>query len=170
MTAFPETPFGAAERIDLPAVSLAVVRYEGIRLDDVAGAFDRGYAALGAVFDTGALTPDGPALAVYRGNPMETFDLEVAFPIAEPLTAPLEAGGARIEGSALPAGPAWATTHVGPYDQLGQAWGALMQRAAEQGAAPIGVSIESYVSDPTDTAPEQLRTDLIMPVGRADGA
>ena len=37
MTAFPESPFGAFDRITLDATPLAVIRHEGIRIDTGGG-------------------------------------------------------------------------------------------------------------------------------------
>lgn len=164
MSAFPETPFGPADRIDLEAVPLAVVRHEGVTIADLSGLFDRGYSAIGGAFASGALTPAGPALAVYRGNPMETFDLELGFPVAEAPSTPIETpGGPTITASALPAGPATATTALGSYEGLGAAWAGLVERTVAGGSTPLGVWIEVYVSDPS-TAPESLRTDLLLPL------
>lgn len=60
MTAFPESPFGAFERIALEATPLAVIRHEGIRIGDLRDAFDTGYSAIAAQFAAGALVPVGP--------------------------------------------------------------------------------------------------------------
>ncbi|UWF76711.1 MULTISPECIES: GyrI-like domain-containing protein [Microbacterium] len=165
MTALPAGPFGPADRIDLTATPLAVVRRAGLRVDDLTEAFDAGYGALGRLIADGRVVPAGPAMAIYRGDPMGVFDLEIGFPLRTPLADAVDAGGAEtVHPSELPQGPAFATTAVGPYDQLGSAWGALVQRAADQGAAPAGIWIESYVSDPSDTPADRLRTDLIMPL------
>ncbi|UYO95838.1 GyrI-like domain-containing protein [Microbacterium sp. M28] len=163
MTAFPATPFGSADRIELEPHPLAVVRHESIRIDDVRAAFDTGYAAIGRLFADGTLQPAGPALAIYRGNPMEQFDLELGFPVAVTLTGPVEANGTTVSPAVLPAGRALATTTHGSYDHLGSAWSALVESADAAGLSPRGISIEVYVSDPTE-APERLRTDLILPL------
>lgn len=68
-----------------------------------------------------------------------------------------------MTASALPTGPATATTFFGSYEGLGSAWMGLVERARAQGLSPRGVTIEVYVSDPGE-APEALRTDLILPV------
>jgi len=159
--AFPTDPFAGPTRIDLEPVPLAIVRHKDIRVDALTAAFDQGYSAIGGLFADGRLVPTGPAIAVYFGDPMGTFDLELGFPVLRPLTEPIVAGGVTVQASTLPSGPAYAATYVGPYDGLGSAWQAL---AAAVDAEPAGVWIESYVSDPSDTAAAQLRTDLIMPV------
>jgi effector-binding domain-containing protein len=164
MTVFPENPFGIMDRIDIGEVPLAVIRHEGITIDDLRDAFDRGYAAIGELFAEGVLTPAGPALAVYDGNPMERFDLELGFPVAQVPTAPIaSSGGLVITASALPPGPATATTTFGPYDGLSDAWRGLYERTVSEDLAPRGISVEIYVSDPS-TSTEDLRTDLILPV------
>jgi len=164
MNAFPDAPFGPADRLDLEAVPLAVIRHNGIRLADIQDAFDAGYAAIALHFAGGALTPAGPALAVYHGDPMDVFDLELGFPVLSPPENPIPtATGTVIVGSALPSGPAVATTVFGSYEELGSGWGGLVERAGAEGLRPAGTWIEVYVSDPS-TTPAELRTDLLMPV------
>ncbi|MCT1478579.1 GyrI-like domain-containing protein [Microbacterium sp. p3-SID336] len=164
MNAFPDAPFGPADSLELDPVPLAVIRHEGIRIADLRDVFDGGYAAIGAAFAAGTLIPTGPALAIYHGDPMGVFDLELGFPVHAPPTDPIGTGeGTAIVASTLPTGPAVATTVLGSYDGLGAGWAGLVERAADAGLHPRGVWIEVYVSDPS-TAPEELRTDLLMPV------
>lgn len=163
MSAFPDAPFGPADRLDLDAVPLAVIRHNGIRLADIQEAFDAGYSAIALTFAGDVLIPTGPALAIYHGDPMDVFDLELGFPVQSPPEDPIPtATGSVISASALPTGPAVATTMFGSYEELGGAWGGLVARAGAEGLRPGGVWIEVYVSDPS-TPPAELRTDLIMP-------
>lgn len=159
--AFPAAAFAPAERITLQATPLAVIREEGLRVADLGAVFDRGYTAIGGLFQSGELVPTGPALAIYHGDPMGEFDLELGFPVTVAPAAPIVRGDVVVRASQLPAGPAFATTHIGPYDGLGGAWGEL---AGAADGTPTGVWIESYVGEPGSTAPEELRTDLILPV------
>lgn len=163
MNAFPDAPFGPADHLDLAPVPLAVIRHEGIRLADIQDAFDAGYAAIALTFAGDVLAPVGPALAVYDGDPMGVFDLELGFPVQAPPENPIPtASGRVIVGSTLPSGAAVATSVFGSYDELGAGWAGLVERAGAQGLRPRGVWIEVYVSDP-GSAPAELRTDLIMP-------
>ncbi|MGO4487477.1 GyrI-like domain-containing protein [Microbacterium sp. 2RAF4] len=165
MNAFRDAPFGPADRLDLEPVPLAVIRHEGIRLSDLSEAFDAGYSAIALTFAGDVLVPTGPALAVYHGNPMGVFDLELGFPVQSAPANPIPtASGRVIVASTLPSGPAVATTLFGSYEELGGAWAALVERASAQGLRPGGIWIEVYVSDPSAPAAE-LRTDLIMPIG-----
>lgn len=164
MDAFPDAPFGPAHSLELDAVPLAVIRHGGIRIADLRDAFDSGYAAIGAAFAAGTLIPAGPALAIYHGDPMGVFDLELGFPVQAPPSDPIATGdGAAIIPSTLPTGQAVASSVFGSYDGLGAGWAGLVARAAEAGLHPRGVWIEVYVSDP-GVDPDELRTDLLMPV------
>ncbi|WP_091037130.1 GyrI-like domain-containing protein [Microbacterium oxydans] len=164
MNAFPDAPFGPADRLDLDATPLAVIRHNGIRIADLQDAFDAGYSAIALTFAGDVLTPTGPALAIYHGDPMGVFDLELGFPVDSPPQNPIPtASGSVIVGSTLPSGAAVATTVLGSYDELGAGWAGLVERAGAQGLRPGGVWIEVYVSDPS-TTPADLRTDLIMPL------
>ncbi|WP_051191848.1 GyrI-like domain-containing protein [Microbacterium luticocti] len=158
-TVFPPEPFDGIVRLDLDAAPLAVIRRTGITVAQLNEVFDHGFTALGSLFAAGTLTPAGPPVAVYRGDPSQTFDLELGFPVVSAPSKPIEVDGLTVEASALPEGLAVATTYVGDYDGLGAAWGALV---AGSGAQPIGIWIESYVTDPRSGA-VPLRTDLIMP-------
>ena len=164
MDAWPDTPDGPADSLELDAVPLAVLRHEGIRLADLRDVFDTGYGAIAAAFAAGRLIPTGPALAIYHGDPMGVFDLELGFPVQTPPSAPIATGdGTAIVASSLPTGQVVATSVFGSYDGLGAGWAGLVARAAEAGLHPRGVWIEVYVSDP-GVEPDELRTDLLMPV------
>ena len=166
MSVFPEEPFGSSTPLDLAPAPLAVVRHNGLRLSDLGAVFDPAYAALRQAIADGAIVASGPALAIYRGDPMDVFDLEVGFPVVSTSPVPLSIDDVQIEASELPSGPAFATTVIGPYDGLGAAWGRLHAECAEQGHQPAGIWVEVYVSDPRTTALAELRTDLILPVVR----
>ena len=164
MDAFPDAPFGPAHSLELDAVPLAVIRHGGIRIADLRDAFDSGYAAIGAAFAAGTLIPAGPALAIYHGDPMGVFDLELGFPVQAPPSDPIATGdGAAIIPSTLPTGQAVASSVRGSDDGPGAGWAGLGARAPQAWLHPRGVWIEVYVSDP-GVDPDELRTDLLMPV------
>lgn len=156
----PAQPFEQGTRVTLDPVPLAVVRHEGVSLDELRDLFDAAYPAIGGLFGSSVLVPAGPALAVYHGDPQESFDIEIGFPVVQPPSSPITVGDLQVIGAALPAGPALAATHLGSYDGLGEAWGRLTETAD---VTPTGDWIEVYVSDPSDS-PAALRTDLLMPV------
>ena len=157
-------PHEGVEYLDLEQTPLAVIRTAGVSLDSMPSAVDSAFGALGAAIGDGAFTPAGPALAVYHGDPMATFDLELGFPVTATLDGPIRVGGKEIEPGSLDARPVAATTHVGGYDGLGGAWERVVTGAAADGHQPTGVWIEVYVTDPSSSTAENLRTDLYMPI------
>ena len=56
------------------------------------------------------------------------------------------------------------TLHIGPYDQVGVTYSALMKNAEQQGLAPSGEAHEIYISDPGRVPPEKLKTIVRLPV------
>jgi hypothetical protein len=56
--------------------------------------------------------------------------------------------------------------HIGPYDQVGITYTALMEDAKRQGLAPAGEAHEIYIRDPNRVPPEKLKTIVRLPVGK----
>lgn len=156
----PAEPYDRGARVELDAVPLAVVRHDGVRLDQLRDLFDAAYPAVAGQFADGTIVPAGPALAIYHGDVRETFDIEIGFPVVEPPSSPVPVGELEVVGSTLPAGPAVAATHIGPYDGLGEAWAQLADLPEVN---PRGSWVEVYVTEPGPDA-STLRTDLLLPV------
>lgn len=150
-------PLTAPTLVILDAVPTAVVRHRGVTMATLRPLFDAGYSAVAA---SGAALA-GPAFALYRGDPSAVFDLDLGFPVAEPMPAPVP-GLVTVEPSQLPAGSALALSHLGAYGSLPETWGRLGADAGRRGLEPTG-SLEVYVTAPTpDTDPTTLRTDLFL--------
>ncbi|MEQ8789111.1 MAG: GyrI-like domain-containing protein [Pirellulaceae bacterium] len=96
------------------------------------------------------------------------FRIEAGVPVAEPLAelpAEPDVGGEEIQASSLPGGRAATTTHVGPYEQLGEAHDALYQWAAENHETASGGSWEVYLTDPGEEPnPQNWRTRVFLPL------
>ena len=159
------SPHDGVDYVELEETPLAVVRATGVTMDEIRGIFDSAFGALGAAIGEGAISPAGPGLAVYHGDPADTFDLEVGFPIAGPLIAPITMQDTVIEPGSIPGQRVAAASHLGGYDGLGAAWERIISGATEDGHQPSGVLIEVYVVDPSNSSEEDLRTDLYFPVG-----
>ena len=157
----PDQPRSDPERVELDPLPTAVVRRYGMTIADVRDLFDTGFAALQA----SGVTPTGQAFAIYRGDPMGVFDAEIGFPVSESFAAPAAEGTVVVEPSTLPAGPALALTHLGPYDSLGDTWGRLMAAVATTVGTPGTTFVEVYVTQPSpDADPAAMRTDLFAPL------
>lgn len=158
---FPPTPFTDLTYDFLEAELLVVIRHNGVTIGDLPKVYDRSFGALGQAISAGLFMPTGPALGVYHGDPAGTFDLDIGFPAISAPTSPLDSPAGPIRTSSLPAGRAAFLSHVGTFEGMAGTWKRLMDTVD---GTPSGVWIEVYVSDPTTTSPDQLRTDLVLPL------
>lgn len=95
-------------------------------------------------------------------RPTDVFDFEVGVPIAGTLAAT-----GRVRPGRLPAARVVRTVHVGEYDDLASAWGALEAWLAARGHAAAGEMWEHYTVGPESGLPAaQWRTQLVWPLVR----
>lgn len=132
------------------------------------------YGANGATFERlmawggprGAFTDQGWVVGIYYDDPDSTpaeklrSEACVKYRIAPD---PAHGVAERI----LAGGKYAVMLHRGPYSTLGDAW----RRFLRERAVPHGVSLaerpcfERYLNDPREVAPEDLLTDIYLPVG-----
>ncbi len=127
--------------------------------------FPRGMAELyGSVLSeiVGAgKAPAGPPIVLYYDrefNP-EKVDIEVAWPVDDP----------KLANATLPAVTAAVTMHVGPYEDLSQAYAAVYEWVNRNGYEPQHPMRDVYYNDPSSVPPEQLATEVILPVRKKQG-
>lgn len=102
------------------------------------------------------IIPTGAPMIVYYDeefNPQKV-DFEVAWPVDDQAFANMVYSG----------GLAAVCTHVGPYDQLCSAYEAAFTWINENGYKVAGPLREIYPNDPSVTPPEELVTQVIIPV------
>ena len=106
------------------------------------------------------LAPAGMPFTIYHEMDAERLEMECGMPVASPVE-----GTERVRPGELPAGKVATVTHMGPYEQLGQTWSALMKWMEEEGLQPACAPWEVYVTDPGEE-PDQSkwRTDIFFPV------
>ena len=94
-----------------------------------------------------------------------TVDLEGGCPVASPV-----AGAGDVHPGELPGGEVAFTWHVGPYDTIGEAHGALTAWVLANSRKQRGPMWEVYWTDPgQEPDPTRWKTELIMPLEpRAD--
>lgn len=160
-------PFATPTRVELPDdVVVVLMRHEAVTMDELVPIFDGGFTVLSG------LEPIGPGFACYDGDMAATFDLTLGFPVgvhAQGLPVDLPDG---VEHGKFWDGPAWVVSHLGAYDGLPGAWAELLAAVGAEGGGPghggPGSAqdrrrfVEIYVDDPSRTAPEELRTDLVL--------
>ena len=117
--------------------------------------FDDGYASIVRFLETRGKRPGGPRFALYFNMGTDDLEVEFGFPVEEGIE-----GEGAIRNSTTPSGRAVSTLYIGPYEEVEPAYTAMMKWAGDSGLALSGVSYEVYLSDPSVTPPEQLRTRI----------
>ena len=104
--------------------------------------------------------PTGPPFTRYHSFTPGRFDLEAGMPVPKAM-----AGSGRIRAVTLPGGTVVTTFHVGPYQELGNAYHALQEWMKAEGRTPAGPPWEVYMSDPgADQDPKKQTTRIFWPI------
>ena len=146
---------------DMPELRVAAVRHVG-PYNRISEAFER----LGAITGpAGLLQEKAMMLAIFYDDPEVTLASQLQSDAGITVV-----GGARLpEGvveKRLPAGRYARTTHHGPYATLGDTWSRLMGEWLPKSGERVGEgsSYEVYRNTPANAAPDELRTDLYLPI------
>ena len=145
--------------VDLPPIRAACVRHTGPyqhvgkawkRLLDWVGSeylFGAGHRLFGLSWDDPEVTPPDQV----RYHACVEVDEDVTLP-----------GGFELRQ--IPGGRFVATTHLGPYHQIGDTYSLLVGVWAAVHGEPLGVepSMEFYLNDPEGTDPSELATDIYL--------
>jgi AraC family transcriptional regulator len=147
---------------ELPEFRVGAVRHVG-PFDQIGPAFER----LGAIAGPAGLfgRPDTFMLGIYHDDPESTpaAELRSDAAIVVPENVPLPD---ELSEQRLPAGRYACAVHVGPYEGLGEAWRHLTAELVPEHGQRVrdGASYEFYHNNPGQVAPEELRTELCIPV------
>lgn len=145
------------ETVDQP---VATIRGHS-SVSDMPAFFQAAYAEILGLIGGLGVRPAGPPFSIYHDPEFkeDDVDLEVGFPVSEPV----ESAG-RVVGRILPGGPVAATIHAGPYDEIGPAYQALAAWIQEHGHEMAGPPREVYLVGPGMTEPAGYRTEIIWPI------
>jgi len=115
-----------------------------------------------AVEDAGLPTEEGISVYHHFNIKTQIFDYTSGFVVPN-LPDPIPAG---LESWSIPEMQAFAVDHTGSYDHLGNAWSAAHQHVrGKKGLKPSKVGgYELYKNSPNDTPPEELRTEIYIPL------
>jgi AraC family transcriptional regulator len=146
---------------DMQELRVATVRHLG-PYHRISTAFSR----LGEIAEaSGLLEPRPTMIAIYHDDPEVTAeaDLRADAAITVSPEAALPAGLSEMR---IPGGRYACTRHVGPYEELGDAWARLMGQWLPQSGHRLGegVSYEIYRNTPADTPNDELHTELYIPL------
>ncbi len=142
----------------IPA-QLALVVSTRVKMTEIAQgmgeAFDvlmRHAAATGAQFA-------GPPFVLYPEMPAEEFTFLVCMPVT-----PGAVAGEGVDVMELPAAEAAMLLYRGPYDAMEPSWRRLMEWVGRSGRQPAGPPREVYLNEPGTVAPEDLLTEMVVPL------
>lgn len=141
---------------DQPVLAIRQTVPAGMFQSFLGGAFSELYQCLA----TGGVEPEGPPIARYHAFGPETIDVEVCLPVAAGTI-----GTGRIMAEVLPAATVATLVHVGPYDEVGAAYGELERWIGTHGFEHGGPPRERYLIGPdAGVTPAEYRTEIEMPV------
>lgn len=146
---------------DMPEMRVAAVRHVG-PYNQIAQAFER----LGAIAGPAGILQGPPTMiAIYHDDPesvpQDQLRSDAGVVVPDGVQLPDGLGEQRIL-----AGRYARTTHIGPYEQLGDVWARFLGEwlPANGHRVSPGVSFEIYVNNPTTAPKNELRTDLYIPI------
>ncbi len=122
---------------------------------------------LGAIAGPAGLLkhPGAAMVAIYHDDPDTTPQAELRSDAGIVVPADVAIPNELFE-IRLPAGRYARTTHVGPYTLLGDAWARFMGRWLPESGHRVGTGTpyEIYRNTPMTAKPDELRTDLYLPI------
>jgi AraC family transcriptional regulator len=108
--------------------------------------------------------PGAAMIAIFHDDPDKTpiADLRSDAGVVISESAPLPQG---LSEQRIPPARYATISHVGPYEQLPEAWTRFKRELSAAGhRSAAGVSCEIYANNPMTTAKEELRTELFVPI------
>lgn len=140
---------------DRPAMSLASVRRD-IEQTEIGQWVDEALQTIGPAFGVAGTEPGGPPVCVYHTWSDGRTLCEVGIPLDHPVPG--------LDHTTIEAGPSAVTMHVGPYDRLTEAHEAIRTWLEQEGRTAGDLAYEVYLDDPSVTAPEAVRTEVVWPL------
>jgi AraC family transcriptional regulator len=104
--------------------------------------------------------PAGPPFTKYTSFDESSVEFETGLPVTAPFGGLDDVVAGELGGC-----EAAVTMHVGPYDTIGQTYGALQGWIESQGRRPSAIMWERYLSDPdAEPDPSKWMTEVVWPV------
>lgn len=149
------------EIVELEPRRVACVRHKGA-YHEIGSAFQQLGPKAGALGLYG--NPDAMGVAVYLDDP-ETKPAEELNSVAG-IFVPEEADIGDLEEYRIDGGKFFVAEHVGHYSGLGESWGAVCGKLIPESGLQFrqGDCFEVYLNDCADTAPDDLLTQIYVPI------
>ena len=127
---------------------------------DIQAVMGPGVSELMATIAAQGVAPAGPWFTHHLKIDPEIWDFEISVPVASQVTA-----AGRVRPGVWPAMRVARTVYHGPYQGLGDGWGACMQWIAANGHTPAPDVWECYLVGPaSEPDPANWRTELNRPL------
>lgn len=133
--------------------------FDTLTVGEIGGWLPEAFQRVGDYLSTHDLGPAGMPYARFRRLDEDRFQVEAGFPAATEVE-----GDGEVVPSQLPPCRAAVVTHVGPYDEMLDAYEALVTWLAEHEREPVGDPWEVYLTDPQEQPdPAAWRTEVFQP-------
>jgi effector-binding domain-containing protein len=128
-------------------------------MDDFSAYVGRSFGALFGHLELFGVEPAGMPMVIYHDFGPDGVDAEVCLPIAHELPI-----SGYFQARVLPAATVAKTLHVGPYDDLGEAYDAIMAWIPKHAFDVAGPIQERYLNSPDEVPPAEYRTQIEVPI------
>ena len=148
-----------------PQTSIKEVGPETVAFVARKGPYSQMQEAMGglmAMIEEQSLAMSGPPVGVYYNSPVEVPPEELLWEVCFPVSGAAEGEGVKT----LEAREVAAAIHRGPYHEVGATYEALTQWIAEEGYQIAGPAEEVYLNNPQEVPPEELLTEVRLPVAK----
>ena len=139
---------------------LAAVKFRGTSAD-LPLRLPAAFAAVHEHLSRAGVAPQGAAVCIYEQLSLSEFDVLAGFYVPEPLP-----GNGHVVPESTPGCQAAVCAHVGPYEELPQAYAAIQDWMRKEGWEPAGARMWEEYSTGPETAPEHARTEIYWPLRR----
>ncbi len=110
------------------------------------------------------LTPSGNFFSLYLNAPGQVKEEELQWRLGFPAAADAVVAAPLQKGLCLPIKIA-VLLYVGPYEKVSEAYGKVFAFIEKNGYKPSGTVMEKYLDmNPQAVKPEELRTEIILPI------
>ena len=138
---------------------IASIRAVLPKYSDIGGLYAEIFGYLGS---RGIMKPAGPTLFICHDTEYKEkdVDVEVGVPIAEAVP-----DSGRVKVYELPGmEEAACVIYKGPYEGISPEYGKLFAYVSQEGLEIIGPMIDVYLNDPNSVPPEEILTEIMIPV------
>ncbi len=129
----------------------------GLDPSDISAAMADTFESVMNFMSSKQIEPAGEALAVYYTYDPCKMTFRAGFAVS---TEDLVKADGAVRGAMTPAARVLTFTHVGPYAELRNSYGAMMKYMEKNGLKIGAPTWEVYLNSPETTPPDQLETEV----------